>query len=89
MLLDQTPEESPRLSSEPAGVKGFAPAERCANALRIGRNSKGAWIVKDRLGLRAGIFRSYGCALQFAKEEAAAHGLIIVAAQGPLELCSD
>jgi hypothetical protein len=88
MLLEEKLEECLR-PAEPAPANGAATADRFANALRIGRNGRGAWVVKDGLGLKAGIFRSYACALQFAKEEAAAHGLVIVVAQAPLEFCSE
>ncbi len=72
-----------------AEVNGFEAAARPANFLQIGRNGRGCWVVKDRLGLKAGIFRSFACAHHFAKEEAAAEGLAIVAAREPLEFGSD
>lgn len=59
------------------------------NCLFIGQNNKGCWVVRDRLGLKAGIFRSYDCALHFAKEEAFAERLSIVTVRGPLELGCD
>jgi hypothetical protein len=43
-----------------------------ANCLFIGQNGKGAWVVRDKLGLKAGIFRSRASAFHFAKEEARA-----------------
>jgi hypothetical protein len=88
MLFDEPPDGSLRHASEAADAQGFAAPKGAANALRIGRNAAGAWVVKDRLGLKAGLFRTYACALQFAKEEAAAHGLAIVAAREPLEFGS-
>jgi hypothetical protein len=55
---------------------GAVPANGAeANCLFVGQNSKGAWVVRDRLGLKAGIFRSRASALHFAKDEARASNL--------------
>jgi hypothetical protein len=52
---------------------GVVPANGTeANCLFVGQNSKGSWVVRDRLGLKAGIFRSRASALHFAKDEARA-----------------
>jgi hypothetical protein len=52
------------------------------NCLIVGQDASGRWIVRDGAGLKAGIFGSFGAALQFAKEEARdSNGTIIVSPQ--------
>jgi hypothetical protein len=47
----------------------------------VGQDASGRWIVRDSVGLKAGIFGSFGAALQFAKEEArGSHARIILSA---------
>jgi hypothetical protein len=82
MFLDVSAEEDSPRASRKAGANGF---EAPTNFLQIGRDGRGCWVVRDRLGLKAGLFRSFESAHRFAKEEAAAQGLAIVAATEPLE----
>ncbi len=45
-----------------------------ANCLFVGQNPAGCWVVRDRLGLKGGIFANFGAAVQFAQAEAKAAG---------------
>jgi hypothetical protein len=76
------PKEDAPPASRRTGASGF---EAPANVLQIGRKGRGCRVVRDRIGLKAGLFRCFESALRFAKEEAAAQGLDIVAATEPLE----
>ncbi len=67
-----------------------ATAEATAvNCLIIGQDVNGLWIVRDRFGLRAGIFRALAPALRFAKEEARAGNYSLVSTAGPIDLDVD
>lgn len=59
------------------------------NGLIIGQNGGGCWVVRDRLGLKAGIFSSFGSALHFAKGEAEATGSGVTLSATVLELGLD
>jgi hypothetical protein len=89
MRLDEDPEEGDPPAPPKPGANGLEAAAEPANFLQIGQDPRGCWVVRDRLGLQAGIFRSYVCALRFAKMEAAAKGLAIVAAAEPVEFNVD
>jgi hypothetical protein len=56
------------------------------NCLMIGQDASGRWIVRDSRGLKAGIFGSFGAALQFAKEEARGSDARIILSPAQLEL---
>ena len=77
------------------GGKAAGEAEAAAlcdaepNCLIVGMNGDGRWVVRDRLGLKAGIFSSFESAIHFAKMEAeAAHSGVILSEAG-LELGLD
>jgi len=55
----------------------------------VGQNSEGHWVVRDGLGLKAGIFSSLESALHFAKEEARAGGSGVVLSATAVELGLD
>ncbi|MGO9544818.1 MAG: hypothetical protein ACLPPF_08500 [Rhodomicrobium sp.] len=59
------------------------------NCLILGQNGQGLWVVRDRLGLKAGIFASFEAAHHFAKEEAAAAHSRIILSPAALELGLD
>ncbi len=59
------------------------------NCLILGQNGEGRWVVRDRLGLKAGIFSSFEAAHQFAKEEAEAAHSSIILSPAALELGMD
>lgn len=52
----------------------------------IGKDGQGNWVVKDQLGLRGGLFISYGEALKFALFENGHQRQAIVPVPGLLEL---
>jgi hypothetical protein len=70
-------------------AKAAASAGAEPNVLMVGQNSEGHWVVRDRLGLKAGIFSSLESALHFAKEEAKAHRSSVTVSDAVLELGLD
>jgi hypothetical protein len=65
------------------------PAGSSGNCLYLGQNRRGAWVVRDRLGLKAALFRLRADAMHFAREEASAGGLRLFLTSQPLELIAD
>ena len=60
------------------------------NWLIVGQDGEGRWVVRDRLGLKGGIFCTFERALQFAKEESeAAHCCVVLSAPALVELGFD
>ncbi len=65
-----------------------AAAEAATNYFVVGHDDKGRWIVRDKLGLNAGVFCSFASALHFAKREACAArcGIILSEAEISFDL---
>ncbi|MGO9173711.1 MAG: hypothetical protein ACLP7P_17355 [Rhodomicrobium sp.] len=70
-------------------AKAAASAGAETNCLIVGQNGEGLWVVRDRLGLKAGIFSSLESALHFAKEEAKAYRSSVTVSDAVLELGLD
>jgi hypothetical protein len=58
-----------------------ASAEAAPNYFVIGQDIEGRWVVRDRRGLKGGIFATYNSALNFAKGEAFAARCKIIVSQ--------
>ena len=71
-------------------MKQTEPPSPCACAkpmcFRIGRNSRGHWVVQDELGRRGGLFVDRAQALRFAMFENGRHPEAVIMVPGVFEL---
>jgi hypothetical protein len=87
LALDSALGEPPNSIEE--GSDGIELDAQKENCLIIGQNRKGHWVVRDCLGLKAGLFRSFASAVHFAEGEASAGCLEVFVTEKPLELRFD
>src|SRR5215813_10179665 len=66
--------------------KGEPPSTCPAKSFRIGRNSRGNWVVQDQSGLKGGLFVDRAEALRFALFENGRRPQAVVMVPGILEL---
>jgi hypothetical protein len=57
-----------------------------ARVFRIGRDSRGHWVVQDQQGLRGGLFVDRGEAVRFAMSESGNCPYAVVVVPGVMEL---
>jgi len=58
-----------------------------ADSLAVGQDKQGRWIVRDKLGLKGGIFATLKAALDFANAEAEAAGCPVELTAGLIDSC--
>ncbi len=68
------------------GDKGEPPSTCRAKSFRIGRNSRGNWVVQDQSGLCGGLFVDRAEALKFAMFENGNRPQAVIMVPGILEL---
>ncbi len=68
------------------GDKGEPPSTCRAKSFRIGRNSRGNWVVQDQSGLCGGLFVDRAEALKFAMFENGNRSQAVIMVPGILEL---
>jgi hypothetical protein len=66
--------------------KGEPPSTCRAKLFRIGRNSRGNWVVQDQSGLRGGLFVDRAEAVKFAMFENGNRPQAVIMVPGILEL---